>query len=271
MPTMKLYQNGTSVYMGGFGTHVRAKRGEVIGWSKGAARRQTRWLWSVSSDDLSGFGYALTLTLLDTPESAADFHLLRNAYLKRLERMGTTRVHWVIEWQERGAPHLHLAVYFDRELSEWDFGMLLEHWLQVAREFGASWGAQDVKVITGSLGWLKYLSKHASRGVNHYQRLGHPETWDKTGRLWGHGGAWPVVEPYVLDHLNAPEFYAVRRVMRGWSYADARKVGDLNRMKYLKRSWSRSSSTKSHFLGAAEWIPQDVALRVVDYFEREGV
>lgn len=270
MPTLKLYQNGTSVYMGGVGTHIRAKRGEVVGWSKAAARRQTRWLWAVNSDDLSGYGYAVTLTVLDTPESASDFHKLRRAYLWRLGQMGTIRVHWVIEWQERGAPHLHMAVYFDRELSEWDMGMLVEHWVQVARDYGATWRAQEVKVITGHLGWLKYLAKHASRGVNHYQRLGHPETWDKTGRLWGHGGAWPVVEPYVLDELNNREFYRVRRLMRGWAYADARKAGDVGRMRYLRRSWSTSSSKESRYLGAAEWIPDYVALRLVDYLEREA-
>lgn len=270
MPTMKLYQNGTSTYMGGVGSHIRAKRGEVVGWSKAAARRQTRWLWSVNSGDLSGFGYAVTLTLRDTPESAVEFHALRHAYLKRLERMGTIRVHWVMEFQERGAPHLHMAVYFDRELSEVDFGMLAVHWMQVGRIFGVDFWAQDVKEIRGDLGWLKYLAKHASRGVYHYQRSGHPDGWDKTGRLWGVGGAWPVVEPVVFEELNNREFYRVRRLMRAWAYADARKVGDSRRMQFLRRSWSTSSSKESRYLGAAEWIPEHVALRLVEFLMNEN-
>lgn len=266
---MKLYQNGVSTYMGGVGTHIRAKRGEVVGWSKAAARRQTQWLWSVNSDDLSGSGYALTLTLGDTPESAVDFHRLRELYLKRLERMGSTRTHWVIEWQARGTPHLHMAVYFDRHLDPFERPMLVGHWVAVAQGFNVNPFAQDATDIRGSMGWLKYLSKHASRGVNHYQRQGHPEGWTKTGRLWGSGGSWPVVEPIVLEDLNNREFYRVRRLMRAWAYADARKAGDLRRMKYLRQAVAQGSAKKSRYQGSAEWIPEHVALRLVDFLERE--
>jgi len=31
--------------------------------------------------------------------------------LQRLRRAGLLRWHWVVEWQRRGVPHLHLAVY----------------------------------------------------------------------------------------------------------------------------------------------------------------
>jgi hypothetical protein len=271
MPTMKLYQNGTSTYMGGVGSHIRAPRGDVVGWSSASARRQTQWLWSVESAALSGVGYALTLTMRDTPESAEDLHRLRRAYFRRLERMGSIRLHWVIEWQERGTPHLHLAAYFPVAQSPVQVGMLVAHWLRTAITHHPGPFAQDVKLINGPVGWLKYLSKHASRGVAHYQRSGHPEGWEKTGRLWGHTGGWPVVEPITLDELNNREFYRVRRLLRGWALADARKAGDWRRVAYLRAAPGRYSEQMSRYQGAAEWVPEDVALRLVDYLEREAV
>ena len=271
MPTMKVYPNGVSTYMGGTGTHTRAPRGDVVGWSAAAARRQRLWAWGVDASALTGFGYAVTLTLKDTPDSAVDFHVLRTTWEKRLRRMGMTRIHWVIEWQARGTPHLHAAIYFPEALSPQDRAMLVGHWLVVSSAFGSFVWAQDLADIDGPLGWLKYLAKHATRGVSHYQRQGHPEGWAKTGRLWGAGGSWPIKEPLVLDGLNLPEFYRLRRLMRAWSFADARKFGDTSRMKYLKLSAKRGGKEKSRFMGAAEWIPEDVSSRLIALFERENL
>ena len=268
---MKLYQNGASTYMGGVGTHKRAPRGDVVGWSAAAARRQRQWAWSVDSGALSGYGYALTLTMIKTPANAVDLHKLRRRYEDRLSRMGAMRTHWVIEWQARGTPHMHAAVYFPAKLDPFERAMLLGHWLAItAPLYGAEIGGQDVKDIAGPLGWLQYLAKHATRGIAHYQRNGHPEGWEKTGRLWGYGGDWPIVEPLELDGLSNPEFFRLRRIMRHWSIADATKKGDRNRAVYLKRSPKRVGKTKSRFQGAAEWIPEEAMLRLVDLFEREN-
>lgn len=268
---MKLYQNGASAYMGGVGTHERSPRGVVVGWSAAAARRQRVWAWSIESGALTGYGYALTLTMLHTPENAVELHKLRLAYEKRLARMGSIRTHWVIEWQARGTPHIHAAVYFTEKLSPRDRLMLSGNWIAVAgHRYGAERYAQDVKDIDGPLGWLQYLAKHATRGIAHYQRHGHPEGWDKTGRLWGHGGAWPEVEPVQLDGLSNPEFYRLRRLMRKWAIADAQKKGDRARVVYLRNAPKRIDKSKSRFMGAAEWIPEEAMLRLVDLFEREN-
>lgn len=268
---MKLYQNGASAYMGGVGTHERSPRGDVVGWSAAAARRQRQWAWSVDASGLTGHGYALTLTMGRTPEDAVALHKLRRQYEMRLSRMGAIRTHWVIEWQARGTPHMHAAVYFERKLSPLERIDLLGHWLTVAAlPYGAERFGQDLKDIDGPLGWLQYLAKHATRGIAHYQRNGHPEGWDKTGRLWGHGGKWPTVEPVELDRLSNPEFYRLRRLMRKWAIADAQKKGDRDRVIYLKRSPKRVGKTKSRFQGAAEWIPEEAMLRLVDLFEREN-
>jgi hypothetical protein len=96
--------------------HAPAKRGEINGWSAGAVRQHTRWLRSVDTTQLDGLGVAVTLTVRDCPESAAVWARLRNALQERLRRAGLLRWHWVTEWQRRGVPHLHLAVYAP---SEW--------------------------------------------------------------------------------------------------------------------------------------------------------
>jgi hypothetical protein len=116
---------------------------------------------------------------------------------------------------------------------------------------------------------LKYLSKHAARGAKHYQRQGHPEGWEKTGRLWGYTGDWPTFEPMELTGLNSVEFYRVRRILRAWARADARAAGDWKRLSYLRHP-RRVDEKTSRFQGVSEWIPEHVTLRLIDYFEREN-
>lgn len=256
--------------MGGTGNHTRSKRGDVVGWSKAAARRQRLWAFSVEGSGLSGAGYALTLTMRDTPATADEFAQLRASYLMRLERAGAIRTHWVVEWQERGTPHMHLAVYFPARLEPSQERYLVSSWTDLAGRFGAESQAQRCDPINGAMGWVKYLTKHATRGVNHYQRQGAPEGWEKTGRLWGNRGQWPTVEPLDYPELSRQQFFRLRRIARAWSIADARKAGDRSRQLYLILAPQRADKTQSHYLGASEWLPETVILRLVDYLEREA-
>jgi hypothetical protein len=94
-------------------------------------------------------------------------------------------------------------------------------WLRLAAVYRPGEVGQDHREITGPVGWLKYLSKHASRGVAHYQRQGKPAGWESTGRLWGKGGVWPVVEP-VHGVMDDPTFRRLRRMIRAYTVAQAR-------------------------------------------------
>ena len=205
---------------------TRRKRGAVVGWSAGAVRRHTAWLRSVDTTQLDGIGAAVTLTMLECPPTSDDWTTAREGPPAASEARWALRWHWVVEWQRRGVPHLHLAVYAAEPpasntgarfpprlvrcvspitdtasaaaLGWWVVGQ----WREVAWEYQVGLNAQYVTPITGPVGWLKYLSKHAARGVRHYQRQGKPAGWDKTGRLWGHGGDWPAVEPLRLHLTN---------------------------------------------------------------------
>jgi hypothetical protein len=93
-------------------------------------------------------------------------------------------------------------------------------WREVAAEYDAGLRGQQVTAITGPVGWLKCLSKHAARGVRHYQRQGKPAGWEKTGRLWGHGGEWRATEPLRLQ-LTTEHAWQVRRLVKRYAIAQA--------------------------------------------------
>ena len=264
------YLNGSTA--GISGTHVRTpgRRDRVKGWSASAVRRHTRWLYSIDAPMLDQQGYAVTLTVRDCPESADAWHSIRRSFIKRLERAGLVRYHWVTEWQRRGVPHLHTALYFPASMDYPEVvRLVLTAWLECAAEFGAAAGSQDVKRIDGAVGWLQYLSKHASRGVRHYQRNGKPEGWESTGRLWGYGGEWPATDPMRFD-LERHAGYRYRRLVRAWTIADARRSGNPERIRWAQGMLKCSDPRLSHVRGVSGWVPEAVSLAFIALLAEQG-
>nr|CRY97721.1 hypothetical protein [uncultured prokaryote] len=275
MPVAKFYTNGLTMGAGGNPNPTGGKRGNVVGWTQAAVRRHTRWLYSVDSAALTGFGWAVTLTMRDIPATSAEFVALRRVYLQSLRDSGLLlRAHWIVEWTLRKRPHLHLAVYLDHSLSEVEARrILVEPWVRIAAQYGVSRNAQHIGRITGALGWLEYLSKHASRGVAHYQRNGKPAGWDTTGRLWGKIGDWPEVEPLEAN-LTRVEFFRFRRLVRSWRVADARKIVALGqpnsaRISSARRMLKCSDRTLSQVRGVSEWISEDVGMALLAIASRD--
>lgn len=268
------YVNGST---GGYPPPARdhshdALRGEVRGWSRDAVRRQNKWLYSVDTARLDCAGYAVTLTVRDCPGTAQDWAGMRRNFVKRMERAGMVRIHWLTEWTLRKVPHLHAAVYFPEHMPRTVVqGLVLVAWLEVAEVYGADFPGQDVKSIDGTLGWLKYLSKHASRGVGHYQRSGAPVGWERTGRLWGHGGSWPVDLPQRFSIPNGPASHRYRRLVRAWRLADARASGDPRRIRAARRMYHSADPKVSAVRGMSEWCPEHVVLAFMGLLLTEGV
>lgn len=254
-----------------------AKRKAITGWTRDAVRRHTKWLYSVESDRLTGVGIALTLSLRDIPETGADWTRTLEAWRDRMRkdsRWSLIRLHWVVEWQRRGAPHAHVALYVDDVTgaafpAEWVMQNALLHWLQVAKPYGASWKAQHGDSIDGALGWLQYLSKHAARGVAHYQRMGHPEGWESTGRLWGKSGDWPSAPPMRFD-MSARTYHRYRRLIRSWRIAQARTAGNARRISSARRMLSCSDPRLSPVRGVSEWASEPVVLTLIGMLHDEG-
>lgn len=253
--------------------HLRAKREECSGWSAKSARSNTRFLQSVKLESLTGVGIAFTLTLKNCPATADEWHKLRRAFAKRIERAGMIRLHWVTEWQRRGVPHLHGVAYFpdDRPSQYWS-GLIVTHWLDLAAPYVCAVWAQNAKPITDALGWVQYLAKHASRGAGHYQRSREniPEGWrEKTGRMWGKWGEWEVGDPLKFN-VPMPAMHAHRRLFRRWQISEARSKGDWRGVKYSRRCLRCHIKTLSTVRGVAGWIPEDVQLAMVHWLAASG-
>ena len=284
MRTITLYRHGVSM-----GTPTSKpnktppKRGEVQGWSQSATRRNISFLRSVdenaiqcTEDGEELIAVALTLTVRNCPDTHADWQSIRRAFQKRLERMGLYRSHWVTEWQRRGVPHLHGAFWFPRTTDPLYYHAVLDeiigHWLGAAASCGAAHRGQQALLIFDAVGWFKYLSKHAARGVHHYQRSAEniPEGWQKTGRIWGHTGPWPLIEPEkrIISDLD---YFRMRRLARNWRKADARKSGNRFRIRTARKMLRHNHPEKSKLRGVSEWIPEATALALLDFARSQGV
>lgn len=252
-----------------------ALRGVVDGWSPDACRRNTAWLRTVDHTALDGFGIAFTGTVQTCPETHDDWHKLQRAFVERLRRMGLVRLHWVIEWQRRGVPHLHAAMYFPVPSTPSEHASLLSrieaHWLAVSASYGSQSPSQTVKPIYDMGGWSQYVAKHASRGVSHYQRSPdcQPQHWEKTGRIWGHIGSWPTVDPEKLE-ISMEGYHAFRRLARAWRIADARASGKSRRIRSARRCLRCPYPDKSPLRGVSEWIPSSVQDSILRYLVSAG-
>jgi hypothetical protein len=154
-------------------------------------------------------------------------------------------------------------------------GWVVAVWLRLAAEYSPGRIAQACVPITGPEGWLKYLSKHASRGVAHYQRQGKPAGWEGTGRLWGKSGgdSWPVVEP-VAGVLDDQAFRRLRRMVRGYVVAEARAwaLQQAPGSRQHREAWGRVAWARrmlrcndrglSAVRGMSEWVPGSVLLEM---------
>lgn len=267
MPVTRILPNGATMSIGYRpGNHERKKRGDTQGWTNRASRGNRDFLWSILADQLTGQGYAITLTVRDCPPSAADWTALRNAWVRRMKRSGMIRLHWLTEWQRRGVPHLHGAIWFPDDSPEQvrsRHAEIIKAWLEVASGFHPRRSGQDSRVITGAPGWFEYLAKHAARSVKNYQRsaLSIPAGWRKTGRMWGHWGEWPAREKMDI-HLNDAGFFRLRRLWVGYQIAKSRGKGDFERVRFL-RSYLQAAPEVSTCRGMGEWLSVDLQLDMI--------
>ena len=294
MAVLKLYPNGLT---GGVPPRLVNRfpvpRGDCSGWSASSSRSNTRFLYSVrssdlpvSSDGLALLGLALSLTVLDCPDAHQDWKKSREAFFFRLRLRGLYRLHWLTEWQKRGVPHLHAAAWFDLaavetwmkkhhpELPVMAFPAIVQRdWLELTAPYRSSAKGQEVKPINNDLGWLQYLSKHAARGAAHYQRAFStiPKGWQKTGRMWGHLGDFPVSEPFGLE-LDRPGWFQFRRIVRAWRLASARSEKKVSgrRISSARTMLQCSDPFLSEVRGVSEWIPLDVGLSIISGLAAAG-
>ena len=271
MPVLSILAHGATA---GFSPQIKKPqpglRNDTQGWTVAATRRNTRFLRTVDHDSLSGLGFACTLTVRDCPKTPDDWATMRNNFFKRLRRMKLKRLHWVTEWQRRGVPHLHVALWFSDDIQD-KFpdvtNVIIQHWFDVSQSCYSLSSAQHVEPIYGFDGWAKYTAKHASRGMLHYQRsaLARPVGWEKSGRIWGKLGDWKTIDVKRVE-LTFESFYRYRRLVRRWRIADAKKQP--KRIVQARSMLKCSDKKRSSVRGVSEWIPDHVSEQMVVYLMR---
>ena len=306
MPVITLYRHGFTAGCAPSSTPPPPVRTECSGWTIGAIRRNKLFLYSVDETRLTGTGFALSLTVKVCPPTHDDWRNVLRAFFERLRRLGMIRAHWLTEWQRRGIPHLHMAVWFPAEtVNAWVDGgfarLLVSHWLQVAGPlYGSLERAQHVTPIYDALGWNKYTSKHASRGLSNYQRnpASIPAGWREhgTGRMWGKLGDWSgVCQEAVRVEMPFQAYHLLRRITRGYNKAKARAalakaraavsrardpIQDraaalqvrqaLRRVTFTRRMLGCTLPKLSAVRGLSEWMPEAGQLQALAYFAALG-
>lgn len=237
-----------------------AKRGEIKGWTPAMARRMLQFLWSVDVSELTGTGWALTLTMGGQPETADEWGSARDVMVQWLrDQPGYERHQWVTEWTRNGRPHLHLCAYLDTAPEA-----AALHWMKVSRSHGwdAGWKSQHVEQLHDEVGWLKYVAKHSARGVDHYQRDSPPAGWEKTGRLWGKGGEWPTIEPESF-YLTGAQTWQYMGLFKSWQAARMRAEGVEESVIHAYESAPLVPPNGGGPRGLSGWIPQHEAVRLL--------
>ena len=208
-----------------------------------------------------------------------------------------TRYHLVTEWQRRGMPHLHMAVWFhglDRSshgslqavlggsgpngsiIEGVDIPLgtdLINLWLKIASEGSPSRVSQDVKPITSEDAghWLQYLAKHAVRGVSNYQRHSSniPKEWKgATGRVWRKGGDWPIENRVEVHGLSKKEQYQYRRIFCRYlsSLPSSMRIKSSDRRKVSRywKNWRRCTDvTRSHLRAPSSFISIETQVKII--------
>jgi len=223
MAIINILPNGTTSGNPNYaGNPEPPKRSVTAGWNFQVSRRLRKWFYSVDTTALTGVGIAFTLTVRDCPESSDDWHQLRQAFHKRLKRMGLIRMQWLTEWQARGVPHLHGIAYFPEWIPP---TLLVNHWLKLtSKKYQSMAFGQNAKPVETVLGWLDYLAKHSTRSAAHYQRSPEniPQGWQTTGRMWGKYGDWPIRDPMQFQ-VCQEGFYAFRRIANQLRHSKVRE------------------------------------------------
>ena len=196
------------------------KRDQIREWSQASRRRLLRTCLAL---DWSVIGSLVMVTLTYPGEAGAAFiphdgrtvhgHLRR--FLKRWERQwGTPAGLWKLEFQRRGAPHLHLFLSAPSDVSV----MPLRSW--VAEAWWRIVGSGDpdhLRAGTGVDPWhgtpTRYAWKYAKADPAKERQHQVPDGFANVGRWWGRINVAPR---WITVDLTAEAFVKARRILRRW-------------------------------------------------------
>jgi hypothetical protein len=246
-------------------------RGEISEWS---AKSRARMVSTIASLDMREFvdtadqlPAMVTLTLpgdwLTVAPDAPTFKRMLHAFRKRFFRAFGYHIRglWKLEFQRRGAPHVHIFMRVPftpardgRGFVKW----LSETWADVvghpdpeerARHITAGTGVDFNEGLrsTDPRRIAVYFTKHSSAnfGDKEYQHVVPAEWREKAGRFWGYWGlekATTYVEVPMQDSIDAA------RLLRRWSRAQGTtrqsRVWRSGRWRKVRRRVHRMASSQ---------------------------
>lgn len=192
-----------------FNEKGNAKRKKVQGLSNKARTRLIRFLATIGRGDQ---GWFVTLTYWRFSEDWNEWKRDLHTFIKTLRRFadGVCGV-WRLEFQERGAPHFHLLLWFGVPV---DHAELDAHcrdaWLRIIDQDAPETRAYAVTVdpIMDMQSSAFYLSLYQSKDKNDRKDI-------QTGRLWGVIGREHLqTEPFREVGMDERQMQQLRRFVR---------------------------------------------------------
>lgn len=113
---------------------------------------------------------------------------------------------WKLEFQERGAPHLHLLIYTSGKMPKIPVSFLNEAWVKTCKGFSTSSNSVDLQVLKTHRGGVYYATKYLCKedvyqppeetgeGIAEGSEAKPTDSATRPGRFWG-----------ILSKSNRPE------------------------------------------------------------------
>jgi len=184
---------------------VLGRRGPIKGWTRGSIYRLRRVLSN------AGVQFRTFVHLTYPAEFPRDGLIVKRhlkAFLDALRRLGMRNYVWVLEFQERGAPHFHILVDIGKEEGlnkDW----VATTWARIASaDPRAGTRVESIYANEAIAYLLDYLSKAKQKAV--------PEDFSNVGRLWGASReVGKAVESGILDFKTGSKVArVVRKILR---------------------------------------------------------
>lgn len=217
-------------------------RGQITGWSRASRARMAEACaqldmgeWMSEQDSLAMITLTMPGEWLELAPTGAEFKAIMKRFRARWEHaLGSMRAVWKLEFQERGAPHLHMLVRVPHSVA----GRRIDRWIadqwvgacgttgeQARRQRNAhafTTKARPLGCVDIVDQWsdhrriAAYFNKHAAKtddGKEYQHDV--PEAWQAhgagPGRFWGYWGLRRAVESVRILERDA---FAIRRQLR---------------------------------------------------------
>ena len=172
------------------------KRGKIVEFSADSRKR----LAFVASNANCTWGSMVTLTYHTSPNNGKLVKKDLNAFLTYVKKLlPEVKVCWFLEFQERGAPHVHILLDRTYVLETGD--LLAESWTKKACKYTDNpvvkehirWFNSRDRPASGTTGTQFWQDARACNGLSHYavkyatkmQQKTVPPKYQDVGRLWG--------------------------------------------------------------------------------------